>query len=67
MLQTLFDEQSGYGASGLDIIGLQGDKDKARSGFWNNLLGTLETALTMGASGGGTAGKGGSFGGGGGF
>ena len=67
MLKTLFDEQSGYGASGLDIIGLQGDKDKARSGFWNNLLGTLETALTMGASGGGTAGKGGSFGGGGGF
>ena len=45
----------------------QGDKDKARSGFFNNLLGTLETALTMGASGGGTAGKGGSFGGGGGF
>jgi len=67
MLQTLFDEQAGYGASGLDIIGLQGDKDKARSGFFNNLLGTLETALTMGASGGGTAGKGGSFGGGGGF
>ena len=67
MLQTLFDQQAGYGASGLDIIGLQGDKDKARSGFFNNLLGTLETALTMGASGGGTAGKGGSFGGGGGF
>lgn len=52
MLQTLFDEQSGYGASGLDIIGLQGDKDKARSGFWNDLLGTITSAVTGGASGG---------------
>ncbi len=67
MLQTLFDEQAGYGKSGLELMGFQADKDDARSGFFNNLLGTLETALTMGASGGGTAGKGGSFGGGGGF
>ena len=48
MLQTLFDEQSGYGASGLDIIGLQGDKDKARSGFFNKLLGTIESAVAAG-------------------
>ena len=41
MLQTLFDEQSGYGRSGLEIMGLQADKDDARSGFWNNLLGTI--------------------------
>ena len=52
MLQTLFDEQAGYGASGLDIINLQGDKDKARSGFWNDLLGTITSAVTGGASGG---------------
>ena len=67
MLQTLFDEQAGYGKSGLELMGLQADNDEARSGVFDNLLGTLETALTMGASGGGTAGKGGSFGGGGGF
>tara|TARA_R110000744_G_scaffold97568_1_gene188525 strand:- start:947 stop:1804 length:858 start_codon:yes stop_codon:yes gene_type:complete len=41
MLQTLFDKQSGYGRSGLEIMGLQADKDDARSGFWNNLLGTI--------------------------
>ena len=56
MLQTLFDQQSGYGASGLNIMGLQNDKDKARSGFWNSLLGSLESAATMGASGGSSGG-----------
>jgi len=52
MLQTLFDEQSGYGRSGLEIMGQQADKDDIRSGFWNDLLGTITSAVTGGASGG---------------
>ena len=52
MLQTLFDKQSGYGRSGLEIMGQQADKDDIRSGFWNDLLGTITSAVTGGASGG---------------
>ena len=48
MLQTLFDEQSGYGASGLELMGLKSDKDDMRSGFWNDLLGTIESAVAAG-------------------
>ena len=53
MLQTLFDEQSGYGASGLELMGLQSDKDDMRSGFWNNLLSSIEGAVAGGGGGGG--------------
>ena len=67
LLQTLFDKQSGYGKSGLEIMGQQANKDDARSGFFSSLLDSVISAVTGGASGGGTAGKGGSFGGGGGF
>ena len=62
MLQTLFDKQAGYGKSGLEIMNLQADKDDIRSGFWNDLLGTITSAVTGGASGG----SGGGFGTGGG-
>ncbi len=59
MLQTLFDKQSGYGRSGLEIMGQQADKDDIRSGFWNDLLGTITSAVTGGASGGSGGGSGG--------
>ncbi len=62
MLKTLFDEKAGYGRSGLEIMGQQADKDDIRSGFWNDLLGTITSAVTGGASGG----SGGGFGTGGG-
>jgi hypothetical protein len=61
MLQTLFDKEGGYNAQTLGtgynretgerqggIFGAQAAKDDARSGFWNNLLGTLETAVAGG-------------------
>ena len=57
MLQTLFDKQSGYGASGLELMGLQSDKDDMRSGFWNDLLGTIEGAVAGGSGGGATGGS----------
>jgi len=63
MLKTLFDEQAGYGRSGLEIMGHQADKDDIRSGFWNDLLGTITSAVTGGASG-GSSGYGGGTGGG---
>lgn len=53
MLQTLFDEQAGYGASGLDIIDLQGNKDKARGGFFSSLLDGVISAATSKFGGGG--------------
>jgi hypothetical protein len=59
MLKTLFDKEAGYGASGLDIIGLQGDKDKARSGFFSSLLDGVISAVTnmpTGGTGGGSGG-----------
>jgi hypothetical protein len=62
MLKTLFDEQAGYGRSGLEIMGQQANKDDLRSGFWNDLLGTIESAVTAGASG-GSSGYGGGSGG----
>ena len=62
MLKTLFDEQAGYGRSGLEIMGQQADKDDIRSGFWNDLLGTITSAVTGGASG-GSSGYGGGSGG----
>ena len=56
MLQTLFDEQSGYGKSGIEIMGLESKKDDMRSGFWNNLLSSIEGAVTNAATGGGGGG-----------
>ena len=56
MLQTLFDEQSGYGRSGIEIMGLESKKDDMRSGFWNNLLSSIEGAVTNAATGGGGGG-----------
>lgn len=62
MLQTLFDKDSGYNAQTLGtgynpktgerqggIFGGLAAKDDARSGFWNDLLGTLETAVAGGS------------------
>ena len=62
MLQTLFDKDSGYNAQTLGtgynpktgerqggIFGGLAAKDDARSGFWNDLLGTIETAATGGS------------------
>ena len=63
MLQTLFDEQAGYGKSGLELMGLQADKDDMRSGFWNNLLSSIEGAVANAATGGATGGGGRSGGG----
>jgi hypothetical protein len=66
MLKTLFDKEGGYIGQTLGtnynpktgervggIFGAQAAKDDARSGFWNDLLGTIESAVTAGASGGG--------------
>jgi len=65
LLQTLFDKEGGYIAQTLGtgynpktgervggIFGAQAAKDDARSGFWNDLLGTITSAVTGGASGG---------------
>jgi len=77
MLKTLFDKEGGYIGQTLGtgynretgervggIFGAQAAKDDARSGFWNDLLGTITSAVTGGASG-GSSGYGGGIGGGG--
>ena len=70
LLQTLFDKDSGYNAQTLGtgynpetgerqggIFGGLAAKDDARSGFWNDLLGTIEGAVTNLATGGATGGS----------
>ena len=48
-----------YGNQGLNLLDMQSEKDSARSGFFNNLFGNLETAFANAAM----AGSGGSTGG----